>query len=161
MCKNTPVLAAYKSGTGTRGRRHRETCVGTWDLRLRDARRGTWGHQVWDAGTCGTGTRGRQKQGRRGRGMWMIIAKVGGKCDIGHFNFLVNMFWWRQPTLPSLGFLHACLRSEDSAKTPCIEESETVVLFFLLMEYWKPKQGRVGCGRQNVCRITGFVIPNK
>ena len=26
-----------------------------WELR--DARRGTWGHQVRDAGTCGTGTR--------------------------------------------------------------------------------------------------------
>ena len=24
-------------------------------------------------------------QGRRGRGMWMIIAKVAGKCDISHF----------------------------------------------------------------------------
>ena len=54
---------------------------------LGDARRGTWGHQVWDAGTCGTGTgdRGRQKLGCRGRGMWMIIAKVGDKCDISFF----------------------------------------------------------------------------
>ena len=39
---------------------------------------------------------------------------------------------------------------------PCIEESETVVLVFLLMENWIPKQGRVGCGRQNLCRITAF-----
>ena len=28
-----------------------------WELWLVDARRGTWGHQVWDAETCGTGTR--------------------------------------------------------------------------------------------------------
>ena len=35
---------------------------------LGDARRGTWGHQVWDAGTI------------------MIIEKVGGKCDISHFS---------------------------------------------------------------------------
>ena len=39
--------AVYKSGTGTRGQGHGDACVGTWDL----------------------GTRGRQKQGRRGRGM--------------------------------------------------------------------------------------------
>ena len=31
------------------------------------------------------GTRGRRKQVRRGRGMRMIIAKVGGKCDISFF----------------------------------------------------------------------------
>ena len=29
--------------------------------------------------------------------------------------------------------LHDCLRSEDSAKTPCIEESETTVLVLLLV----------------------------
>ena len=75
-------VAGYKSGNGTRGRGHRDACVGTWD-----ARRGTWGYQVWDAGTCRMGTRGRQKLGHRGRGMWIIIAKVGGKCDItiSHF----------------------------------------------------------------------------
>ena len=50
------------------------------DLGLGDARRGTWGRQVWDAGT-----RGRQKLGRREPGMLMIIAKVGGKCDISFF----------------------------------------------------------------------------
>ena len=52
----------YKSGTGTRGRGHRDACVGTWDL----GRGGIRGHQVWDAGTSGTGTRGRQIQGRKG-----------------------------------------------------------------------------------------------
>ena len=28
--------AVYKSGTGTRGRGHRDACVGTWDLGTRD-----------------------------------------------------------------------------------------------------------------------------
>ena len=51
----------------------------------------------------------------------MIIKKVGGKCDIGHFPREYVLV--KQPTLPSLGFLHACLRSEHSAKIPCIEES--------------------------------------
>ena len=60
--------AVYKSGTGTRGRGHGMRVWG-----LGDARLGTWGHQVWDAGTCGTGT-------------IMIIEKVGGKCDISHFS---------------------------------------------------------------------------
>ena len=31
-------LAVYKSGTGTRGRGHRDACVGTWDLGTRDER---------------------------------------------------------------------------------------------------------------------------
>ena len=100
--------AVYKSGTGTRGRGHRDACVGTWDL-------GTRGEGLED---IKYGTQGRQIQGRRGRGMWIIIAKVGGKC----VTFLVNMFWWRQPTLSSLGFLQACLGSEDSSKTPSIKE---------------------------------------
>ena len=38
----------YKSGTGTRGRGHRDACVGTWDLGTRDEvfediKYGTWG----------------------------------------------------------------------------------------------------------------------
>ena len=72
------LAAVYKSGTGTSGR----VCGA---LGLGDASRGTWGHQVWDVGTCRTGTRGRQIQGRRGRGIGIIIVKVGGKCDISHF----------------------------------------------------------------------------
>ena len=28
--------AVYKSGTGTRGRGHRDACVGTWDVGTRD-----------------------------------------------------------------------------------------------------------------------------
>ena len=31
--------AVYKSGTGTRGRGHRDACVGTWDLGTRDGGR--------------------------------------------------------------------------------------------------------------------------
>ena len=102
-------------------------------------------------GTCRTGTRGPQIQRRRGHGIGIIIAKVGDKCDISHFPREYVLVKATHPALLK-GFLHACLRSEDSAKTPCIEESETVVLVFLLMEYWSPKQGRVGCGRQNFSR---------
>ena len=68
----------YKSGTGTGGRGH-------WD-----ARRRTWGHQVWDAGTCGTGARdvkyrdaGTSNTGTRET--LMVIAKVRVKCDISFF----------------------------------------------------------------------------
>ena len=56
----------------------------TWGHETRDSR----GYQdliVWDAGMCGTETRGRKIQGRRGREMRIIIAKVGGKCDISFF----------------------------------------------------------------------------
>ena len=67
--------AVYKSGTGTRGRGHRDACVGTWDLGTRDE----------GLGDVKYGTRGRQKLGRREPGMLMIIAKVGGKCDISFF----------------------------------------------------------------------------
>ena len=53
--------------------------------------------------------------------------------------------------------LHNCLRSEDSANTPCIEQNETTVLVLLLKEYWSPdwspKQGREGCGSQNLYTI--------
>ena len=55
----TPLqLAVYKSGTGTRGRGHEDACVGTWDLGMRDE----------GLEDIKYGTRGRQKQGRRGRG---------------------------------------------------------------------------------------------
>ena len=53
------VAAVYKSGTGTRGRGQRDACVGTWDLGTRDE-----GLQH-----IKYGTRGRQIQGRRGRGL--------------------------------------------------------------------------------------------
>ena len=57
------LSAVYKSGTRTRGRGQRDSCVGTWDLGTRGEGRGDiWygARDVWDAGTCGTGTRGRQ-----------------------------------------------------------------------------------------------------
>ena len=67
----------YKSGTGTRGLGHWNACVGTCDLVTQD--------EVWDAGTCGTGTRdvkyrdaGTSNTGTRG--MLMIIAKIRVKC---------------------------------------------------------------------------------
>ena len=34
--RTTIAMAVYKSGTGTRGRGHRDACVGTWDLGTRD-----------------------------------------------------------------------------------------------------------------------------
>ena len=46
-------------GTGTRGRGQRDACVGTWDLRTRDE----------GLEDIKYGTRGRQIQGRGGRGM--------------------------------------------------------------------------------------------
>ena len=53
--------AVYKSGTGTRGRGHRDACVGTWDLGTRDkglgdVKYGTRGRgdvKNWDAGNPG------------------------------------------------------------------------------------------------------------
>ena len=55
----------YKSGMGTRGRGHRDACVGTWDVgrETRDLRTSTMGRgDVWDgdAGTSNTGTQGRR-----------------------------------------------------------------------------------------------------
>ena len=51
----TKFRAVYKSGTGTRGRGHRDACVGTWDLGTRDeglgdVKYGTRGRQIQDAG---------------------------------------------------------------------------------------------------------------
>ena len=85
----------------------------------------------------------------------MIIVKVGGKCDISHFSREYVLVKATHPAL--LRVCPCCLRSEDSAKTPCIEESETVVLVFLLMEYWSPKQGRVVC-RLDFRRLPGPVF---
>ena len=49
-------MAVYKSGTGTRGRGHRDACVGTWDLGTSSMGRG----DVWDGdtGTSNTGMQG-------------------------------------------------------------------------------------------------------
>ena len=57
--KEKPKLTAvYKSGTGTRGRGHRDACVGTWDLGTRDEglediKYGTRGRQNRGAGDAG------------------------------------------------------------------------------------------------------------
>ena len=65
LCMETPCLwAVYKSGTGTRGRGHRDAYVGTWDLGTRDE-----GLEDIKYGTWGRVGRGRQKQGHGGRGM--------------------------------------------------------------------------------------------
>ena len=133
----------YKSGTGTSGR----VCG---DLGLGDARRGTLEHQVWDAGTSNTGTQGTRDVNN--------YCKDRGKFDISHFPREYVLVKATHPAL-RMGFLHSCLRSEDSAKTPCIEESETVVLVFLLMGYWSPKQGRVGCDRHLSPRLQSFCCP--
>ena len=136
---NQLISVVYKSGTGTRGLGHRNACVGTWDLggrETRDLRTSSMGRgDVWDGdvGTSNTGT-----QGTRDVNNWLQKSEVNAIS----VTLIVNMFWWRLPTLSSLGFPHACLRSKDSAKTPCIEESETFALVFLLMEYWSPKLPR-------------------
>ena len=50
------VTAVYKSGTGTRGRGHRDACVGTWGRETRDLRTSSMGRgdvkyrEVGDAG---------------------------------------------------------------------------------------------------------------
>ena len=54
-------MAVYKSGTGTRGRGHRDACVGTWGRETRDLRTSSMGRgDVWDgdAGTSKTGMQG-------------------------------------------------------------------------------------------------------
>ena len=53
----------YKSGTGTRGRGHRDACVGTWDLGTRDE-----GLEDIKYGTRGRVGRGRGDAGTRGCG---------------------------------------------------------------------------------------------
>ena len=65
--------------------------LGTWGRKTRDLRTSSMGRE-----TCGTGTRGRQIQGRRGRGMWIIIAKVGGKCDMSFFLKMCYL-WFHLP----------------------------------------------------------------
>ena len=55
--------AVYESRTGTRGRGHRDACVGTWNLGTRDEglediKYGTRGRVGWGRGTSKTGTQG-------------------------------------------------------------------------------------------------------
>ena len=101
------TTAVYKSGTGTRGRGHGDACVGTWGRETRDLGTSSMGRgDVWDGDA----------------GAIMIIEKVGGKCDKSHFPREYVLVKATYPA-PLIGFLHACLRSEHSAKIPCIEES--------------------------------------
>ena len=55
----------YKSGTGTRGREHREACVGTWDLGTRDG-----GLEDIKYGTQGRVGRGRGDVKNTDAGFW-------------------------------------------------------------------------------------------
>ena len=147
--------AVYKSGTGTRGRGHRDACVRTWDLEmqdegLEDIKYGTRGRG--DVGTCGTGTRGRQIQGRRGRAMWIIIAKVGSKCDISHFP---REYVLVKATHPALLRVPPCLFTKRRlGEEPLHWRNWTRCPGLLADGILEPKQGRVGCGRQKLCWIT-------
>ena len=142
--KNDPVRLCIKVG---RGKGDGDFGTRVWGL-------GSWGRETRDLRTSNMG-RGDVKYRDAGHAGYELLLQ---KSEVNAISvtFLVNMFWRRQPTLPSLGILQAFLRSEDSAKTLCIEERKTVVLVFLLMEYWSPKQGRAGCGRQDLCTITAF-----
>ena len=51
-----------------------------WELR--DARRGTWGHQVRDAGTCGTGTRDVKYRDAGDTGTLMNVSLQSGLSQI-------------------------------------------------------------------------------
>ena len=86
----------------------------------------------------GTGTSGR------------VFGDLGlGDARRGTSEVNASLSSWRQTTLPSLWFLRACLQSEDSAKIPCIAG-------LLADGILEPKQGRVGCGCQKLCRKTAF-----
>ena len=148
--------AVYKSGTGTRGQGHWDVTLGCvcGDMGLGDARRGTWGHQLWDAGMCGTGMRGSQKPGRRGHGMWMIITKVGGKCDISHFP---REYVLVKATHLDLLRVPPCLFTKQSlGEDPLLWRKWNRCPRRLADRILEPKAGRVGCSRQNLCGITAF-----
>ena len=134
--------AVYKIKVG-RGQGDGDIGTRVWGL-------GTWGRETRDLRTSSMGRGDVKNRDAGDAGCEKIIAKVGGKCDISHFPREYVLVKATHPTLlrvPPRLF---------TTKTPCIEESETVALVFLLMEYWSPTQGRVGCGRQNLCRITAF-----
>jgi len=97
------------------------TCdSGTRDEGLGDIKYGTRGRVGRGRGTSNTGTWGTRD-----------VNVYCNKCDFSHFP---REYVFVKATHP------VCLRSKDSAKTPCIEESATTVLVkFLLMEYWSPK----------------------
>ena len=73
---------------------HWDACVGTWELGTRDKglgdiKYGTGGCVGQGQGTLNTGT----------WGMWMIIAKVGGICNISHFPYEYVLVNAAHPTL--------------------------------------------------------------
>ena len=137
-------LAVYKSGTETRGRGHRDACMGTWDA-------GTRNEGLED---IKYGTRGRVGRGRGGRGMWIITAKVGGKCDISHFP---REYVLVKATHPALLRVPPCLFTKRRlGEDPLHWRNWNRCPGLMLMKYWSRKQGRVGCGRQTLCRITAF-----
>ena len=111
-------------GLVTRGRETKE--LGTSSMGRGD---------VWD------GDARRQIQGSGGRGMWMIIA-----TNAISVTFPVNMFWWRQPTLP---FLRV---------PPCLFTKQRLSEDPLHWGRWNhcPGLPRVGCGRQNLYKIIAF-----
>ena len=63
MSRRKVESAVYKSGTGTRGRGHRDACVGTWDLGTRDE--GLEDIKYGTRGRVGRGP-GRSKTGMQG-----------------------------------------------------------------------------------------------
>ena len=53
-------MAVYKSGTGTRGRGHRDPCVRTWGRETRNLRTSSIGREdVWDRDVGTSNTRSR------------------------------------------------------------------------------------------------------
>ena len=106
----------------------------------------TRGRETRDLGTSSMGRGGRVG---RGRGTSNTETRetldVNDYCDNCDFSHFPREYVLVKAAHPTLLTVPPC---KDSAKTPFIEESETTVLVFLLMEYWSPKPGRVGCGRQ-------------
>ena len=119
-----------------------------WELWLVDARRGTWGHQVWDAETCGTGTRDVKYRDAGDAGCeWLL-----------RFQSLSSWICFGEgsPPYPSYGSSMPVYEAKTRRRPPSLKKVKPlslVSLVFLLMEYWSPKQCRVSCGRHS--------IPNK
>ena len=77
------IKQGREKGTGTLGR----VCenFGTWERETKDLGTSSMGRgDLWD-GDGGRQIRGRGDVKYWDAGMWMIIAKVGGKCDISYF----------------------------------------------------------------------------
>ena len=109
------------------------------------------GKTPWDFGTRDEGLEDIKfgTRGHVGRGRGDVKYRDAGdtgcellsqKSEVNAISvtFLVNMFWWRQPTLPSLASFIPVYKAK-TRRRPCIKESETVVLVFLLLKYWGPE----------------------